>query len=156
MSENPKSLGNHKSKNLEAADEIKFLKLYKMKPFILLTLFTLLLACSKQNDDDLNVSNINQLRGEWKWVSTCGGFVQGCTYSSSSNYAVILFSSNGGFLELHNDAIYQKTNYYVNKTNETSGTLILENEEYQRPLRIVNHLLEIQRGELTDTYKKIN
>jgi hypothetical protein len=125
------------------------------KPLKLFVLLLGILACSKQNDDNLTVTSLDQLRGEWEWVSTCGGLTPDCTYSSASNHAEILFSLNGIFVEKHNDTICQQTHYTVIKINETSGTLILDNKEYQSPIRIVNNQLEIRRGELADTYKKI-
>ena len=127
-----------------------------MKSLILFTLVIALFACAKSKDDNPNISGIDQLTGEWQWVSTCGGIVENCTYSSDTNYAVIDFGSNGKFVELHNGTVYMEADYIVVKTSETSARLRYSSQKYESALSIVNNHLAISRGELVDTYKKIN
>lgn len=126
-----------------------------MKIFILITLAFSILACSKQNEDKIDETGIDQVTGEWQWVSTCGGIIQNCTYSSDTNYAVIHFGSNGKYMELHNGTVYMEANYVVIKTTDTTGTLKFNNKSYENSISIVNEQLEITRGELTATYLKI-
>jgi hypothetical protein len=127
-----------------------------MKVLLLIVLALSILSCSKQKDDNPNITNISQLTGEWQWVSTCGGIVENCSYSSDNNYAVIAFGSNGKYVELHNGTVYMEANYIIVKIDETSGTLRFNSYKYENSVRIVNNQLEIGRGELVDTYKKLN
>jgi hypothetical protein len=126
-----------------------------MKVLIIAILMFCLISCSKKSDDIIYVSSIDQLNGTWKWESTCGGFTGDCGYSSNLHYAVIDFFSNGTFIEKHNDTIYQQANYTVIKSNDTSGELVLDNSDYKMSITIVNNRLEMCRGDLIDTYKKI-
>lgn len=126
-----------------------------MKYLLFVILVISILACKKQNEDKVNITSIDQLTGAWQWVSTCGGIIENCAYASDTIYAVIHFGSNGRYVELHNGTVYMEANYVVIKTNETSGTLKFNNKNYQNPVSIVNGQLEISRGELTDTYFKI-
>lgn len=128
----------------------------KMRLLLLVLMSLCILSCSKQNEDKMDVTNIDQLTGEWKWVSTCGGIIENCSYSSDTNYAVIGFGSNGKFVELHNGTVYMEADYIVVKINETSGRLRFNSQKYENILSIVNNQLEIGRGEIVDTYKKIN
>jgi len=114
-----------------------------------------ILGCSKQAEDKLDVTNIDQITGEWQWISTCGGIIENCSYSSDTNYAVVDFGSNGKFVELHNGTVYMEADYIIIKSNETTGRLRFNSQKYESRLSIVNNQLEIHRGELIDTYKKI-
>lgn len=127
-----------------------------MKQLLLILLALSMAGCSKQNEDKIELTSIDQVTGEWQWVSTCGGLIENCAYSSGDHYAVIVFGSNGKFVELHNGTVYKEADYLVVKINKTSGTLRFNNSKYESPVRIVNNLLEISRGELVDTYQKIN
>ena len=129
---------------------------FTMKILILFILVIALFACSKSKDDNPGISGIDQLTGEWQWVSTCGGIVENCTYSSDTNYAVIDFGANGKFVELHNGTVYMEADYILVKTTETSARLRFSSQKYETTLSIVNNQLEISRGELVDTYNKIN
>ncbi len=126
----------------------------KMKPLVFILLLFSVLSCSKHKEVDIVVTSMDQLQGEWQWVSTCGGIVQGCIYPSSGHFETIVFSRDGNYVEKHNDTVFQQSGYTVVNINETSGTLILDKEEYQSPLSIVNNSLEISFGELVRTYKK--
>jgi len=127
-----------------------------MKLLLLIVLMLSILSCSKQKDDNPNITSINQLTGQWQWVSTCGGIVENCSYASDTHYAVIDFGSNGKYVELHNGTVYLEANYIIVKINETSGTLRFNSYKYENSVRIVNNQLEIGRGELVDNYKKLN
>ncbi|MEI6059494.1 MAG: hypothetical protein WCR72_02245 [Bacteroidota bacterium] len=50
---------------------------------------------------DIVVTSMDQLQGEWQWVSTCGGIVQGCIYPSSGHFETIVFSRDGNYVEKH-------------------------------------------------------
>lgn len=126
-----------------------------MRLFLLIVLTACLHACSKQNEEYLYVNSIDQLNGEWRWESTCGGFVGGCGYPSNSNYAVIIFCSNGKFIEKHNDTVYLQADFVLRRINDVTGTIRFNSEKYENSVSIVNNRLEIGRGELLDTYKKI-
>lgn len=127
-----------------------------MKLLFAIILTLSIIGCTKQNEDKMDVTSIDQVSGEWQWISTCGGIIQNCTYSSDSNYAIIDLGSNGKYVELHNGTVYREANYCIVKINETSGTLRFNNNKYESPVKIVNNQLEIVRGELIDTYQKIN
>jgi hypothetical protein len=105
--------------------------------------------------DKINVTSIDQIPGKWQWESTCGGIVYECTYSSKSTFAKIEFTSNGRYIEKHNDTIYLQTNYSISKYDDMMGTLILENPSDSRPITILDNRLLISRGELMDRYIKI-
>lgn len=134
-----------------------------MRIFIISLFVISLVSCSKKNDDNIIVTNIDQLFGIWKWESTCGGLINDCGYSSDSHYAMIKFSNDLKLIENHNDTLYLKADYRIKKFDNISGTLILKNimsksiilDSIERPISIVNNRMEIIRGELTDTYKKI-
>ncbi|MDO9256394.1 MAG: hypothetical protein Q7U54_12835 [Bacteroidales bacterium] len=124
---------------------------------LLLVLFAFsIVSCAKQNEDKVNVTTLGQITGEWQWLSTCGGIVENCTYSSDTNYAVIDFGSNSKYVELHNGIVYMEADYIIIKGNETSGRIRFSGQKYESTVSIVNNQLEIGRGELVDTYKKIN
>lgn len=127
-----------------------------MKSLMLSFLVIALFACTKSKDDKPKISGIDQLTGEWQWVSTCGGIVENCSYSSDTNYAVIDFGSNGKFVELHNGTVYMEADYIIVKNSETSARLRFSSQKYESTLSLVNNHLEIGRGELVDTYNKIN
>ena len=125
-----------------------------MKTYVILFFVVCMISCSQKDNDLIKVSNIDQLKGIWKWESTCGGVSGECANSSNSHYAVIEFLANGRFVEKHNDTIYQQTNYTVIKIDDVSGYLILDNSDYQRPISIINNHLLVIRGSLIDTYIK--
>jgi len=127
-----------------------------MKLKLLFLLMFSIISCAKQNEDKMNVKTIGQITGEWQWLSTCGGIVENCVYASDTNYAVIDFGSNGKFVELHNGTVYMEADYIIIEANETSGRLRFSSQKYERTVSIVNNKLEIGRGELVDSYKKIN
>jgi hypothetical protein len=127
-----------------------------MKLLLVILLTLSMIGCAKQNEDKMDVTSIDQVAGEWQWVSTCGGIINSCSYASETNYAVIDLGSNGKFVELHNGTVYKEADYVIVKVNETSGTLRFNNIKYESSVRIVNNHLEISRGELVDTYQKIN
>lgn len=122
-----------------------------MKTSIILVSVIFMISCSKK--DENITTNLDQLNGTWKWESTCGGFTGGCANSSSSNYATIEFSSNGNYIEKHNDTIYQQGSYNVIKSNATSGKLVLDNTVTRTISIDYNHIV-INRGDLIDTYIK--
>lgn len=126
-----------------------------MKFLLLIVLALSILAFSKQHEDKIDVTRIDQVIGEWQWVSTCGGITKNYTYSSDTNYAVIQFGSNGKYMELHNGTVYTEANYVVMKTSDTTGTLKFNNKSYEYSISIMNGQLEITKGELTDTYFRI-
>jgi hypothetical protein len=126
-----------------------------MKTYITLFFVVCIISCSQKDNDLIKISNIDQLKGIWKWESTCGGFTGECANSSNSHYATIEFLSSGRFVEKHNNTIYQQTNYKVIKIDDVSGKLILDNSDYQRPISITNNHLQVIRGSLIDTYIKI-
>jgi len=127
-----------------------------MKLLLLVLLMFSLVSCTKQNEDKMNVTSIGQISGEWQWISTCGGIVESCNYASDTTYAVIDFGSNGKYVELHNGTVYMEADYSITKANEVSGSLRFTGQKYESTFSIVNNQLEIGRGELVDTYKKIN
>jgi hypothetical protein len=127
-----------------------------MKLLLLVLLTISIISCTKQNEDKMNVTSIGQVTGEWQWISTCGGIDENCIYSSDTNYAIIDFGSNGKFVELHNGTVYMEADYIIIESNETSGRLRFSSQKYERSVSLVNNHLEIGRGELVDTYKKIN
>jgi len=126
-----------------------------MKSVIFILLIVSLLACSKQDNDNVNVTVMDQLNGSWEWVSTCGGLIQTCAYSSSEHYAVISFGSNGKYVEYWNDTIYLEANYSITQINDSSAMLRINSNKYESPVTVVNNQLEIGLGELVVTYKKI-
>jgi hypothetical protein len=125
-----------------------------MKKFTigLILVLVLIYSCTKK---PISVTSVDQLPGKWKWESTCGGVISGCTFSSKSQYATIEFTSDLKYIETRNDTIYLKSNYSVSKYDDTFGTLVLENPPQSLPLTIVDNKLLITWGELIDSYYKI-
>ena len=74
---------------------------------------------------------------------------------SKANYATIEFTGDGKYIENHNGTMFLQTNYTITNTDNTFGTLILENPAESRPIAIMNNALLITRGELMDSYTKI-
>lgn len=97
-----------------------------MKTFIISLFVICLVSCSKKNDDNIIVMNIDQLVGIWELESTCGGLVNDCGYSSNSHYAIIKFTNDLKLIENHNDTLYLKADYYLKKSDNFSGTLVLK------------------------------
>lgn len=124
-----------------------------MKSLVLLLLICIV-SCSKKDNDLANITSIDQLNGTWEWESTCGGITGECANTSNAHYAAIEFTTDGKYIERHNDTIYLQTDYNLIKTNNTSGKLILDNNRYQSSVSVVNNQLEIVRGDLIDTYSK--
>jgi hypothetical protein len=119
---------------------------------VILVLF-LFWGCTKK---PVNVTSIDQIKGRWKWESTCGGIIYQCNFSSKTVYASIEFTNDLKFIETHNDTVYLKTNYSITKYDDTFGTIVLENPAISLPVAIIDNKLLITRGELTDSYYKIN
>lgn len=123
----------------------------------------LLISCSKQ--DDIPVTNIDQLVGTWKWESTCGGFVNSCGYSSMIHFQEVAFYANGQYVHKKNGSIDFTAGYTLEKITDNTGTLVLNIDtaiytEYystrlERTIHVENNKLFIYRGELSDSYAKI-
>lgn len=122
-----------------------------MKTIFLIIIMIFIFACSEK----IQVTSIDQIQGRWKWESTCGGFIYECRYSSRSIYATIEFKSDARYVEMHNDTIYQQSDYSIIKVDDTFGTLLLEKTTISRPITVLNNRLLITRGELLDSYAKI-
>jgi hypothetical protein len=101
------------------------------------------------------VTSIDQIPGKWNWESTCGGVIDTCSYSSKSNNASIEFTSDGKYIEKHNDIVYMQSDYSIIKYDDTLGTLLLDNSNISRPVAVINNRLLISRGDSLDTYIKI-
>jgi len=123
-----------------------------MKIISIIIILIFISSCTKEI---IEVTTIDQIPGKWKWESSCGGIIYSCGYSSKSYYATIEFTSDGKYLEMHNDTIYLQSNYSITKVDDTFGTLILVNSGISRPITILNNRLLITRGELMDSYLKI-
>jgi hypothetical protein len=115
-------------------------------------LIIILCSCSEKLTD---VYSIDQIPGKWVWESSCGGINYTCEYSSKSLNASIEFTSDGKYIEIHNDVIFLQSDYTLEKYDDMYGTLILQNPFSSRPVTIMNNRLMITRGELMDTYYKV-
>jgi hypothetical protein len=122
-----------------------------MKKFFVILLLIISAGCKKE----IEVTSIDQIPGTWRWESTCGGIQYECITASKANYATIEFTDNGKYIENHNGTMFLQTNYTITNTDNTFGTLILENPAESRPIAIMNNALLITRGELLDSYTKI-
>ena len=121
-----------------------------MRTKAIILIVILICGCTKK----IEVTSIDQIPGKWNWESTCGGFIDTCLYSSKSHYATLEFTSNGNYIEKHNDTLYMKTDYSIINYDDTFGTLLLNNSGISRPITILNNRLLISRGELQDSYIK--
>jgi hypothetical protein len=122
--------------------------------FITIVLISILFfGCKKKEFAD--VTSIDQIPGKWIWESTCGGFDYSCTFSGKNTFASIEFTSDGKYIEMHNDTIFLQTNYIILKYDDTFGTLVLNNSTISLPITIVDNYLIITRGELADSYHKM-
>jgi hypothetical protein len=124
-----------------------------MRTTLFVLFMVLLYGCSKKSIVD--VTSIDQIPGKWKWESTCGGVIYNCTFPTKTMSASIEFTSDGKYIEIHNDTIFLQTNYNILKYDETFGTLELKNSTISLPITIVSNRLLITRGELADTYFKL-
>jgi hypothetical protein len=122
-----------------------------MKTFSILIIVILISSCTKK----IVVTSIDQIPGKWNWESTCGGVIDTCSYSSKSNYASVEFTSDGKYIEKHNDIVYMQSDYSIIKYDDTLGTLLLDNSNISRPIAVINNRLLISRGDSLDTYIKI-
>jgi len=135
-----------------------------MKNLLIPVFVIIMISCSKQNDD-IAVTNIDQLVGNWKWESTCGGFINSCGYPSKTLFQEIDLYANGQYIHKTNNQIDFKADYTLKKTNDISGTLVLNidtaiyteyySKQLKLPIAIGNNRLNISRGELSDSYVKI-
>jgi hypothetical protein len=133
--------------------------MFVMKTLRLLIILTLLISCTKKNDDPIIVTSLDQIAGTWKWESACGGFAGTCSYPTSLHYGEIQFATNARYIETHNDTIYLAAHYEIIKSNNNSGTLVLYKIESdailsQSPICILDNKLVITYGEFDLTYKK--
>jgi len=130
----------------------------KIRQFLIILI--LLISCDKK-DDPIMVTNLDQISGTWEWESTCGGFTYACGYSSTSHYAKIQFTTDGQFIEMHNDTVFFATKYLIQKLNDNYGTLNLyKMGSYdilsKGSVSILDSKLQVSfGGELYSTYKKI-
>lgn len=124
-----------------------------MKIFLKIILVILICGCSKE----IEITSIDQIPGKWQWGSTCGDIDTSyvCIYSSDSMWATIDFTSDGKYIERHNDTIFLETKYTLTRIDDSWGTLILENPAENRPIAIMNHQLLITRGRYLDSYMKM-
>jgi hypothetical protein len=122
---------------------------------ILWKIMVLLLICGCSKE--IVITSIDQIPGKWQWGSTCGDIDASyvCVYSSTSHWATIDFTSDGKYIERHNDTIFLQTTYTLTKIDDAWGTLILENPPENRPIAIVNQQLLITRGGYLDSYMKM-
>jgi hypothetical protein len=127
--------------------------------YIIVFSFLLFFGCTDSNKDSIPVKSLDQIGGIWQWESTCGGVILNCSYPSRSNNAAIVFTSNGEYIEYQNDTIALQTDYSLEKTDVTHGTLILggsyHDSYYNLPVTVANNRLEIFWGEIQKTYTKI-
>jgi len=122
-----------------------------MRTICIIIIVILISSCSKK----IEVTSIDQIPGKWNWESTCGGFIDTCIYASKSHYASLEFTSDGNYIEKHNDTIYFQSNYLIIKYDDTFGTLLLNNSSISLPVTVLNNRLLISRGDLHDSYIKI-
>jgi hypothetical protein len=123
-----------------------------MKTIKFIIIYILLCSCTK----NIEVTSIDQIPGKWNWGSTCGGFTgDTCVYSSKSHYASLEFTSDGNYIEKHNDTIYLQSKFSIIKYDDTFGTLLLDSYNISRSITVLNNRLLISRGELQDSYIKI-
>ena len=111
-----------------------------MKTIGIIIIAILFGSCTKK----IEVTSIDQIPG-----------IDTCLLSSKSSYASIEFTSDGNYIEKHNDTIYLQTNYSVIKYDVNFGTLLLNNSNISRPVAVVNNRLVISRGDLQDSYMKV-
>ena len=131
-----------------------------MKLIKFLIFLFVITSCSKDKDEFIHVSSLDQIQGLWEWESTCGGIIATCGYPSDSNYQSIEFLDDYQFIEKHNDTIYFSSTYAISKNNATEGSLIIiktgtSDTLSNRPIRLIDNRLMISAGELSITYKKI-
>jgi hypothetical protein len=100
-----------------------------MKKLISATFLIMILisSCHDKAKDQIQVTSIDQLPGLWHWEYGGGGFAGSTVYSSKSNYATIEFTSDGKYIEKHNDTIFITADYSITKLDDVSASMILEN-----------------------------
>jgi len=101
-----------------------------MRTLILLFTLILMISCTKTTEDSILVTSLDQITGIWKWESTCGGFINSCSYSSDTHYAEIKFAKDNQLIENHNDKIYLTANYTIKTLDGSTGILVLVNRFY--------------------------
>ncbi len=134
-----------------------------MKNAILLFTITLLfISCSKEKEEELKITSIDQVNGIFQWESTCGGYSGGCGYASTEHYGEFIFSTTGQFTEKFNDSIYLTAEYSIVKVDEKNGSLMLYNiisnidtaKIVQYSMTILNNKLCLMRGDIFYTFHK--
>jgi|WetSurMetagenome_2_1015567.scaffolds.fasta_scaffold531280_2 hypothetical protein len=108
-------------------------------------------SCKK----DILVTSISQIPGTWRWESTCGGANDTCYYRTENQYATLEFRSDGKYVEKRNDTLYLQTTYTLINSDETFGTLVLDNPLVSYPITIMDNMLLVTRGSYIDGYRKI-
>jgi hypothetical protein len=121
-----------------------------MRFFIILVLLVTIAGCKKKDP----VASLDALPGNWRWESTCGGTVFGCRYSSKSEYATIEFTSDGKFIEKHNDTVFLQLPYTLTKYDDMFGSLQL-GTQFSLPVSIINNRLLIDRFDLQEQYSRM-
>ncbi len=128
------------------------LDLTKMKKINLLVLFLSLILtfCTDR------VSSSTDLKGHWKWTSTCGGFV-GCTYPSQANTQKLIIQETHIKSFTNDDLIFSK-NYSILSLTEGDDSIIYEikfddNEIWM--CEISNNILTIHYNSIiTSTFER--
>jgi len=91
-----------------------------MKPTALCFLFVLfiVIACDETNDAAAT------LKGQWKWKSTCGGFV-GCVYPSQSDTRLMIIGDTQVVIFNDGDVAFSK-NYSLRRLQRKHNSTIFE------------------------------
>ena len=95
----------------------------------LIWVFILALGTISCSTDDEIVENYEQnLIGKWKWISTCGGYMNGCLYSDQDNVETIEFKTGEVYIQIVNGEIITKSNYTITDTIDTDSEKLFKLE----------------------------
>lgn len=122
----------------------------KINAWFIVVILSLAFACADDDDD-----TSTDLKGEWVWQSSCGGFV-GCVYTNSKDVKMLNIAA--ATLELNeNGKITVADSYSVKSVNGDSRFKEYEIELGDGTvwaLSIEHDVLTIETGIMTSIYKR--
>ncbi|MEE8404336.1 MAG: hypothetical protein V3S17_02985 [candidate division Zixibacteria bacterium] len=105
-----------------------------MKSSIISLIFLLSILLMSCNDKP--TEKVSPIRGNWRWVQSCGGFAGTCIYADSVNYSRRLsFDYNSNFTEYLNDSLMFAGKYRIVRKlvwgTDTSDVIVIDDYPFE-------------------------
>jgi len=94
-----------------------------------LLLCVLALAAISYSCEKNSVAVLQNLEGEWQWISTCGGLYPDCNTPESTGYSIrIVYSADSYYSYYQNDTLKLKVKYntYLSKSQDGKNSQVVD------------------------------